>query len=47
MFLFEVIYQGETKMFTHDKNCVYPKDVLLRMMEAGYTFKLNGKSYRP
>lgn len=47
MFLFEVVYRGTVKMFTEDKRCVYPKDILLMMIESGYELRLNGKPYQP
>lgn len=47
MFLFEVLYHGKVVMHTEDKNCVYPKDILLKMRAAGFEFRLNGKPYKP
>lgn len=47
MFLFEILYRGVVKMYTEDKSCVYSKGNLLKMQEAGYEFRLNGKPYQP
>lgn len=43
--LFEVILQGEVKMQTSDKACIPPKDLLKKMQQVGYKFKLDGKPY--
>lgn len=43
--LFEVINdKKQTVMFTEEKECIYENDILKLMFNAGYKFKLNGKS---
>jgi tRNA G46 methylase TrmB len=38
---------GEIKMSTDNESCVYPAETLLEMQKAGYTFRLDGKVYKP
>lgn len=40
---FEVLKDGQGKMFTEHICCIPPKDHLTSMQKAGYKFKLDGK----
>ncbi len=41
---FEVLKDGHGKMQTSSPSCIYDRAVLLSMQNAGYKFKLDGKS---
>ncbi len=45
--LFEVFRYGQRLFFTEDKSCIYPDTQIKDMIKDGYTFKLNGKVYKP
>ena len=45
---FEVIgADGKVKMFTEHKRCIYSPTILKQMAAAGYTFRLDGKLWKP
>lgn len=41
---FEVLKDGNGKMYTEHISCIPKKDELTAMQKAGYKFKLNGKA---
>lgn len=46
--LFEVFDRfGVGKMQTNSESCIYPLDTLRKMAKAGYTFRRNGKPWKP
>jgi hypothetical protein len=46
--LFEVIGgDGRVKMSTEHESCIYPREILLSMEAAGYSFRINGKAWKP
>ena len=38
---------GNVKMSTEHRNCIYPHDTLVQMAAVGYSFRLNGKRWKP
>ena len=45
---FEVIDRdGKVKMSTEHRECIYPLDILQQMVSAGYSFRFNGKRWKP
>jgi hypothetical protein len=45
---FEVIGgDGQVKMSTEYECCIYPREILLNMEAAGYTFRMDGKPWKP
>ena len=45
---FDVIdFEGNVKMSTSHQSCIYSFETLEQMMAAGYTFRLNGKRWKP
>ena len=45
--LFEIIRDGKVVMHTEHEKCVPSLEILRRMMEAGHSFKIDGKDYKP
>lgn len=44
---FEVIGRdGKVKMYTHDRECIPPDELIARMKKAGYKCLLDGKVYK-
>ena len=44
---FEVLRDGVPVMSTTSESCIYPYDILKKMIEAGYTFRLESKTWKP
>ena len=42
--LFQVIKDKKSVMYTNHKEAIYQEEDLVSMKNAGYSFKLNGKS---
>jgi hypothetical protein len=45
--LFEVLRNDKVVMHTNDEECIPPLDILHKMAEAKYTFRKDGKQYKP
>ena len=45
--LFQVLRNNKVMMSTNYEECIPPPDILIQMMNAGYTFKKNNKSWKP
>ena len=45
--LFEILRNDKVMMQTKDEDCIPPPDVLRAMKDAGYTFRKDGKVFKP
>ena len=45
--LFEALRDGRVLMRTEEESCIYPTEILLMLLAAGYRFRLNGRAWRP
>jgi len=45
--LFEILRDDKVVMHTKDGECIPPLDTLHKMADAKYTFKKDGKPYKP